>query len=351
MLDFQQYDAMLITNKENKRYLTGFRGSESLAIVTANEKYLITDGRYATAVKSQLFSDVQGIITKTGLSHFATAVELLKDLKINKLAIEGTSETQLYLNLKEQLSPAEIVVINNQIEKLREVKTPAELDAIRQAVKITDLAFTEIVNTIEVGMTEIEVKNIVDNAHLKFGGDKPSFDTIVASGTNGALPHAVPSTKVIADGDMVTIDFGTFKNGYCSDMTRSFFVGSARDSKLIEIHNIVKEAHQAQVKAARPGISGHQLDKVGRDIITAAGYGQYFMHGTGHSFGLEVHENPRAAIGWDQELVVGNVITIEPGIYVEGIGGVRIENDIIITVDGCENLNQSSLDFDVAIKE
>lgn len=350
MLDFTKCDGYLLTNKENKRYMTGFRGSESIGIITGTNKYLITDGRYAAIAPTQLYDDVEGIITTTGQSHFACAVELLEKLNLNVLGVEGTMETKMYLDLKQALPGTQIEVTTNVIEKLREVKTPEELDAIRAAVKITDLAFSEIVKNIKVGMTELEVKNLVDNAHVKFGGDKPSFDTIVASGLNGAYPHAVPSSKVLEDGDMVTIDFGTFKNGYCSDMTRSFFVGNDKNPKLVEIHNVVREAHVAQVKAARPGISGHELDKIGRDIIIAAGYGDYFIHGTGHSFGLEVHENPRAAIGWEQKFVVGNVVTIEPGIYVEGIGGVRIENDIIITESGCENLNQSALDYDIALK-
>ncbi len=348
---FKDIEALFVTGHENKRYVSGFRGSESLVALLPTKVIFVTDGRYQTAIKTQLKDGVEAHITNVGQSHFDCMIELLKAEGINKLGIEATNMTvNMYDALKSALPSVELVSTIDVIEGLREIKTEEELDLIRAAVKITDKTFDYVIENIKPGMTEVEVRNLVDGGHALFGGDKPSFDTIVASGPNSALPHATPTERVIENGDIVTIDFGTFKNGYCSDMTRTFFVGEATNEKLIDIHNTVHKAWEVQIASAKAGITGHDLDKIGRDIITEAGYGEYFIHGTGHSLGLEVHENPRVAKGWHSELQVGHVVTIEPGIYIEGIGGVRIENDIIIRENGCESLNTAPTNFDVAIK-
>lgn len=352
MLDiFNEIDVLIVTNHENKKYVSGFKGSESLVALTATEVLFITDGRYKTAAKNDLKPGVVAHITETGQSHFDKLVEVVKAKNPSKIGIEANDMTVgMYEQVANNFSDCTLVSTSNLIEGLREIKSEDELDLIKAAVAITDKAFSHIVETIKPGMTEIEVRNMVDQAHFALGGDRLSFETIVASGPNGALPHAKPSNRIIESGDMVTIDFGVFKNEYCSDMTRSFFVGEATNEKLIEIHNTVYKAWETQIASAKAGMTGHELDKIGRDIIEQAGYGEYFIHGTGHSLGLEVHENPRVAKGWDSKLLPGHVVTIEPGIYVEGIGGVRIENDIIIRENGCESLNSSNPHFDVAIK-
>ncbi|MFV0247130.1 MAG: M24 family metallopeptidase [Mycoplasmatales bacterium] len=352
MLDiFNQIDVLIITQHENKKYVSGFKGSESLVALLPDDVLFITDGRYKTAVKNDLKPEVNAYITETGQSHFAKLVEVLKEKNLGRIGIEANNMTVgMYEQLKKEFDSAEFVSTFDVIEGLREIKTEQELDLIKAAVRITDKTFGYVTENIKPGMTEIEVRNMVDQAHFNFGGERLSFDTIVASGPNGALPHAKPGNRVIESGDMVTIDFGCFKDEYCSDMTRSFFVGEATNEKLIEIHNIVYKAWETQIASAKAGMTGHELDKIGRDIIEQAGYGEYFIHGTGHSLGLEVHENPRVAKGWHSKLLPGHVVTIEPGIYVEGIGGVRIENDIIIREGGCESLNTSNPNFDVAIK-
>ncbi|WOO88057.1 aminopeptidase P family protein [Mollicutes bacterium LVI A0039] len=348
---FNQVDVLVLTNHENKKYVSGFKGSESLVTVSSNNVSFITDGRYKTAIKKDLKPNVTAYITETGQSHFDKLVDVLKEQSPKTIGVEANNMTVgMYNKLQAKFPECKLVALENVIEAQREIKTEEELDLIKAAVAITDQAFSHVVENIKPGMTEIEVRNMVDQAHFNLGGDRLSFETIVASGPNGALPHANPSNRVIESGDMVTIDFGVFKDEYCSDMTRSFFVGEAKNEKLIEIHNTVHQAWSAQIAAAKAGISGHDLDKIGRDIIEAAGYGEYFIHGTGHSLGLEVHENPRVAKGWNQVLQAGHVVTIEPGIYVEGIGGVRIENDIIIREGGCESLNTSNPNYDVAIK-
>ncbi len=348
---FKQVDVLIVTNHENKKYVSGFKGSESLVALLPDDVLFITDGRYKTAAKNDLKSDVTAYITETGQSHFEKLVEVVKSKSPSKIGIEANDMTVgMYERLKAEFPDVEFVSTEDVLEGLREIKSEQELDLIKAAVAITDKAFSYITENIKPGMTEVEVRNMVDQAHFDLGAERLSFDTIVASGPNGALPHAKPGNRVIENGDMVTIDFGCFKDEYCSDMTRSFFVGEATNEKLIEIHNTVHKAWETQIAAARAGMTGHELDKIGRDIIEEAGYGEYFIHGTGHSLGLEVHENPRVAKGWHKELLAGHVVTIEPGIYVEGIGGVRIENDIIIRENGCESLNTSSPNFDVAIK-
>lgn len=352
MLDiFNTVDALLLTAVPNKRYVSGFTGSACLVAVLKEKILFVTDGRYKTQIKSELYDNVEAHVQVAGQSALDLMLELLEKENITKLGVEANDMTvSMYQDIEKRCPNYELVSTVNVIEKVREVKTEEELDVIKAAVKITDQAFAYIIENIKPGMTEIEVKNMANYAHGKFGGEKPSFDAIVASGPNSALPHANPTDRVIEDGDIVTIDFGTFYNGYASDMTRTFFVGSATNEKLIEIHNTVHKAWETQIAAARAGISGHDLDSIGRDIITEAGYGEYFIHSTGHAVGLEVHENPRVAQGWDQKLVAGNVVTIEPGIYIEGIGGVRIENDIVITDEGCISLNESPTNYDVAIK-
>ncbi len=348
---FNEIDVLIVTNHENKKYISGFKGSESLVALLPDNALFITDGRYKTAVKNELKENVTPYITETGQSHFAKLVEVVKAQNPSTIGIEANNMTVgMYESLKAEFPGVKFVSTTDEIEGLREIKTEEELDLIKAAVAITDKAFAYIAENIKPGMTEVEVRNMVDGAHFMFGGDRLSFDTIVASGPNGALPHAKPTDRVIESGDMVTIDFGTFKNEYCSDMTRSFFVGEIGNEKLQEIHNTVYKAWETQIAAAKAGMTGHELDKIGRDIIEEAGYGEYFIHGTGHSLGLEVHENPRVAKGWHKELLAGHVVTIEPGIYVEGIGGVRIENDIIIRENGCESLNTANPNFDVAIK-
>ncbi len=348
---FNEIDALIVTNHENKKYVSGFKGSESLVILMKNEILFITDGRYKTAVKNDLKPGVIAYITETAQSHFDKVVEVLNSKNLSKIGIEANDMTVgMYEQFCAKMPNIEFVSTFNEIETVREIKSEDELEKIKVAVAITDRVFSHITEVIKPGMTEIEVRNIVDQKHIEFGGERLSFETIVASGPNGALPHAKPSNRVIENGDMVTIDFGVFKDDYCSDMTRSFFVGEASNLKLIDIHNTVYKAWETQINAAKAGLTGHELDKIGRDIIEEAGYGEYFVHGTGHSLGLEVHENPRVAKGWHSKLQPGHVVTIEPGIYVEGIGGVRIENDIIIRDGGCESLNLSNPNFDAAIK-
>ncbi|MFV0288396.1 MAG: M24 family metallopeptidase [Mycoplasmatales bacterium] len=212
---------------------------------------------------------------------------------------------------------------------------------------ITDKTFNYCLQFLKEGITEKEYANKLDFYHKEFGADGPSFNTIVAFGEHAALPHAQPGARKLKQGDIITVDYGCFYKGYCSDMTRTFFFGQPQDEELVKIHEIVLQAHHLQIAAIAPGKSTKEIDKIGRDLITEHGYGQTFAHGTGHGIGLEIHEAPLLNSVSDTILKEGMIITIEPGIYLEGKGGVRIENDIIVTKDGYESLNQTDRSLDV----
>lgn len=347
ILKEKNVDALWITNHYNKRYFSGFSGSTSEVIVTTEKVYFITDGRYKTQVKSEIPSDVEVIIIESNMGYVDQVVEMLSQYK--RVAFESSTLTvDRYNMMKEKLAGVEVVDFSNVVEKLRECKTEAEIAIIKEAVKLTDQAFTYVCENIKPGMTEMEVKLMAENQHMLLGAEAQSFSAIVAAGENGALPHASATDRVINDGDMVTLDFGCQYKGYCSDMTRSFVVGNKpNNEEIIKIHQIVKDAMTAQINAVKAGKTCFEIDKIGRDMITEAGYGDKFIHGTGHGVGLEVHEAPVVTFMSKQVLEPGMIITIEPGIYVEGLGGVRIEQDLVVTETGCEVLNKSNTDWKI----
>ncbi len=335
-------DAMLITNIENEKsafnlyYTTGFKGSSGFALIGHDFAYLVTDFRYKEAVKEQVTECEIIIQTKSLFDELKTLVE---KHSISTLHIDPNTFYFEVLKIKE-MCDVEIKSFDTLCSKLRQVKEQEEINAIKSACEITDRVFSHLVKFIKPGMTEIEISNELERVTKEFGASKISFESIVASGPNGALPHARPSERKICNGDLITLDFGCYYNKYASDMTRTIAVGEI-DSKLEEIYNIVLEAQLAGVKAVKAGVSGKEVDKVCRDIITNAGYGEYFKHGTGHGLGLDVHELPSVSPSNDKPLEVGNVVTVEPGIYIPGLGGVRIEDDVLVTADGCEILNKS----------
>ena len=240
-----------------------------------------------------------------------------------------------------QLSKAYIslISISGVIEKIREVKDEAEIQLIQKASDIVDETFEYILTVAKAGMTEQQLKAKLESKMLELGAEGTSFDTIVASGVRGALPHGVASDKVINHGEMITLDFGAYYKGYSSDITRTFAIGEP-DPQLKEIYNIVLEANLKGIEAAKKGITGKALDAVARDYITEKGYGDAFGHSLGHGIGLDVHEGPNLSRKSETELDVNNCVTIEPGIYIDGLGGVRIEDDILIKENGCERFTK-----------
>lgn len=336
-----ELDAFLVTSPYNLRYLTGFTGTTGLAVITQKNAYFVTDFRYTEQAANQC--EGYQIVKNVG-PIFEEILPLLKQDNAQSVAFEETHISFAeYANLQEliAMNGIDLVPVSGMVESLREIKDQSEIDTIQEACRITDAAFDHILGFIKPGMTEIQVANELDFYMRSLGATGVSFDTIVASGERSAMPHGVASHKEIEQGDFVTIDFGCYYNGYVSDMTRTFSMGEPKEAILKDIYQIVLDAHLAVEDATRPGLTGKQLDAVARDYIKAHGYGDQFGHSTGHGIGLEIHEAPMISMRSDYTLVEGNTITDEPGIYLPGIGGVRIENDMLLTKDGHMTFNKS----------
>lgn len=336
MIDSEGIDALLVMSDYNRRYLSGFTGSSGAVIITKEEKYLISDFRYNTQAQEQA-ADFEFILQKNGLLDFLIQFLEKKDLKV--IGFEGAHvnyNTYSRLEKKFDLKP-----LTNEVEKIRMFKTSDELHLIKKACEIADESYEYILKYVQPGMSELQVKNALESHMTKLGASGASFDTIVASGYRGALPHGVASEKIIEAGDMVTLDFGAYYKGYASDITRSFAIGEI-DDEMERIYNIVLEAQLEALDRIKTGMTGAQADKVARDVISGHGYGDHFGHSLGHGFGLEVHEGPALAKSSDTVLEENMCVTIEPGIYVDDLGGVRIEDDCLVTETGLQKLTHSS---------
>jgi Xaa-Pro aminopeptidase len=335
-------DGILITSPFNRRYISGFSGTAGYLLITENKALLITDFRYTEQATEQapLFEIVR---------HSATIVEELArkidELKLKKVGFERQYVSYaVYEDLISASPEVDWVGVQGIVESIRMVKSAEELQTIKEACTIADKAFGHIVSYIKPGVTEQEVALELEFFMRKLGASSTSFDTIVASGYRSALPHGVASDKVIQQGEFVTLDYGAYYKGYVSDITRTIAVGEPSD-KLKEIYQTVLQAQLAGVSQIKAGMSGKEADALTRDIIRDAGYGEYFGHSTGHGIGLEVHEGPGLSSKSDVILKTGMVVTVEPGIYISQLGGVRIEDDVVITENGCEILTHSPKDL------
>jgi Xaa-Pro aminopeptidase len=342
LLEEKQLDALLITNGFNRRYLSGFTGSSGFCLVTKSSAELITDFRYI----EQAHKQAEGFeIIRHQADILDAVAERAKHHNVKRLGFERNHVTYAqYKRLETVTAGMELADTEGLVEELRLVKTDEEIAVVREAAEIADKTFSHIVNYIKPGMTELAVSNEMEMHMRSLGASSSSFETIVASGLRSALPHGVASDKVIEQGDMITLDFGAYYKGYVSDITRTIAVGEPSD-KLREIYSVVLKAQLNGVKHFRAGITGIEADALTRDIIKDAGYGQYFGHSTGHGIGLEVHEGPALSMKGDKTLRPGMIVTCEPGIYIPGIGGVRIEDDVVITEKGCEILTSSPKDL------
>lgn len=338
LMEKETVDGFLVTSSYNLRYLTNFTGTSGLAIITPNKAFFVTDFRYTEQAAKQ----AQGYeIVKHSGPIFEEVARICQQEEINALAFEESHVSFAeYTALEDVIEETPLVPISGMIESLREVKDQEEIDTIQHACHIADQAFDRVLKMVRPGMTEIEVANQLDFYMRSLGASSVSFETIVASGVRSAMPHGVASEKVIEQGDLITLDFGCYYNGYVSDMTRTFAIGDPGE-KLKEIYQIVLEAQLKVLEAAKPGMSGIELDAIARDHIASFGYGEAFGHSTGHGIGLEIHEGPNVSFRADKLFVPGNVITDEPGIYLPGIGGVRIEDDLLITETGNKVLTHS----------
>ena len=331
-------DGMLITNLTNIRYICGFTGSAGTCLVTPTGKYFITDGRYIEQSKDQVKGFDRYIDMDTNLSIIQKNNLLGNGLKIG---FEGDHVNYtLYDSIQKTFSDINWESTKMILEDLASVKDKTELDAIRTAVEITDKVYEEILPMLRPGYTEKQVANTMVSKYREYG-DGEAYSPIVATGPNGALPHAIPTDREFKKGDFIVIDAAAKYAGYHADMTRTPVVGEATD-KHHEIYAIVKEAQKRGCDIAQAGVSCKDVDAATRDYIHEMGYGDYYTHGTGHGLGLEIHTSPRFSPTSKDILAENNVMTIEPGIYIAGWGGVRIEDDVIINQSGCEILNKTT---------
>ncbi|QCR32830.1 Xaa-Pro peptidase family protein [Lysinibacillus sp. SGAir0095] len=337
----QNVDGLLITNGFNRRYMTGFTGTAGVAIVSKDDAVFITDFRYTEQANKQI-QDFRVIQHEGNL--LKEVADFVEKMGIKALGFEKDTMTYSMYESYKSLISAELVPLSGLIEKIRLIKTEQEINIIKVACEIADNAFTHILEFIKPGLTELEVSNELEFFMRKQGATASSFDTIVASGVRSALPHGVATDKVIEKGDFVTLDFGALYNGYISDITRTIAVGQPSE-KLVEMYNTVLESQLLALSKVGPGMTGVEADSFARDYLASKGYGEAFGHSTGHGIGLEVHEGPALSSRSSSVLEPNMVVTIEPGIYLPGIGGVRIEDDILITETGNEKLTHSTKDL------
>lgn len=339
LMQQQNREALLITHPINRRYISGFSGSAGLLLILDKKAILLTDGRYLIQAKEQA-PHFEVVEHKKDI--FAALVDVCKNESVASLSFEEVQMTYAeYRKLAKLSDPIKLVPQQNMVEKLRLIKDQQELKTIRQATKIVDEVFAQIVSEIRPGLTERQLETRMEMLMREKGATSSSFSTIVASGVRSALPHGIASDKKLAKNELITLDFGCWVDGYTSDLTRTIVLGEA-NSRMKEIYGIVLEAQEAALAGLRPGLTGNEVDQFARGVINGHGYGDYFRHSTGHGIGLEVHELPYLSLSSVEVLEPGMVITIEPGIYIPDFGGVRIEDDVVITESGASILTQAT---------
>lgn len=338
-MEEHELDGLMIDSRENRFYLSGFTGTAGRILFTLEKDYFVTDFRY----NEQAGEQTEGYeIIEVNQKQEEKLAELVKSSGVKLLGFEAKEVS--YKQFKKYSSAfdgVDLIPVGDELNSLRMVKDSIEISKIKKAVEITDLAFEHICKIIKPGITEREVALELEFFMKKKGAEKNSFDFIVASGTRSSLPHGVATDKVLEKGDFVTMDFGTYYQGYCSDMTRTVVLGEPTE-KQQEIYNIVLQAQLKVIEQIKAGMACKDVDAIARDFITEAGYGDKFGHSLGHGIGVEIHEAPRLSVVSEQVLLPGMVVTDEPGIYIVDWGGVRIEDDLLITEDGCEVLNKST---------
>ena len=333
-----EIDAMMVTHEANRLYTTGFHstGTDGLALVTRDRTYYFTDSRYTEAAERAVPGAVLREV-KAGRGYTVLVEEVIREEGLQRIGFEDAYMTvQEYERYRKALS-CELVPATELLLQLRMVKNEEELEAMTAAQRIAEKALEDILKEICPGVTEKEVAARLQYLMLHYGASDLSFDPIVVSGPNGSLPHGVPSEKEIQSGEFVTMDFGCVYHGYCSDMTRTVAVGFATE-EMKQIYNTVLEAQLAGLAVTKAGVPGKDIDAAARKVITDAGYGAYFGHGYGHSLGLEIHESPSPNARNPEPMPEGAVASAEPGIYLPGKFGVRIEDCVIYTANGYENL-------------
>lgn len=334
-------DSFLVTFLPHLRYLSGFSGSAGAGLITPRSLHFFTDGRYAQQIRKEVKGGWKFHVSPSSETLF----ELIRDSGVlragARVGIDGNSLLyREFRQLKKHLPGVKFLPKAGVIEEIAAVKDETEIRSIRKAVEITDRTFSEILSMIRPGVRESDLAAEISYRQRRLGAERDAFETIVASGERSALPHGHATAKKIARGDLLTLDFGCVVDGYHSDMTRTVGVGRL-SAEARKIYALVRDAQRAAVDAARAGIRTRDLDAVARGVIKKGGHDRHFRHSLGHGIGLQIHEAPRISVQSRATLVPGNVVTIEPGVYIPGLGGVRIEDDVVIGRDGCTVLNRT----------
>ena len=337
-------DALVVTAKSNVRYLTGFTGSNGSVVVTSKATTLVTDARYEeraieelAAARGDVGADIEVLIAPgTGRTAIARVLEGAEAVGLEADDLAWSAAT----SFEELLSATRVRATSGLVEGLRERKSEAEVALIRRAASIADDALGQVIENGLVGRTEREVQRALDQCAVGLGADGASFDTIVASGPNGARPHHEPGDRVLTEGDLLIIDFGAEVSGYRSDMTRSFVLGEPTHQQRSMLE-AVKDAQQRGVEAVKPGVLTSEIDAACRNALAEYAMADYFVHGTGHGVGLDIHEAPSVSSNSTATLAPGHIITVEPGVYIPEVGGVRWEDTVLVTAVGVETLTRS----------
>ena len=331
-------DALIVTRLSNIRYLTGFTGSAGVVLVTADSLVLFTDGRYTTQSREQI--DAAGVAANIEITPTQSLqVERIRALSEahSQIGLEAHGVTWAQQRMLANALERDLVATEDLVEDLRRVKEPGEVARIRAACAIADDALEAVLPELASGPSERQFALALEVAMRERGASGTSFDTIVASGPNGAMPHARPGDRAIQHGELVVIDFGCIVDGYCSDMTRTVSVGDP-GSDARKLWDVVRASQEAGRAAVGAGVECAAVDRASREVIDEAGWGALFSHGTGHGVGLEIHEAPRVAKTSSGTLEVGVVVTVEPGVYLPGVGGVRLEDTVVVTESGSDAL-------------
>lgn len=341
VLDRLALDALLIRGMQNIFYLTGFKGSEGSLLVTRGDSVLMTDSRYILHAQDV----AQGITVLETRENDGTLSMLSDRYGIHRLGFDSLHTSyHMYQRFAESLAGIELVPVETEVEEIRRCKDASEIAIMRRGLEIATEAFNRTFENMLPGRTERQVANELDYAMRSLGAEGPAFETIVASGPRAALPHARPTDRAFQEGDVVIIDFGCLYEGYNTDETVTLCVGEPR-RELQEIHDVVNQARQKGIEAARTGVSMQDVDSVVRGYIEERGYGEYFRHGTGHGVGVDVHESPAITPRTDGVFEENMVVTIEPGIYLPHVGGVRLEDMIVIREGQAEVLTSLRKDL------
>ena len=334
-LEERRLDALLVSSLANIRYLTGFTGSNALVLLLPEKTVFFTDPRYGLQAAQE--SDCKVRVERGPL--WRAAAQWIRSHGIRRLGVEKPHlSCETYLALDDSLpAKAKLVPVADMVETLRMVKSRGEIALIRRSVLANSQAFAETLPRIRPGASELDLATEIEYHMRKLGAEKPAFDTIVASGRRSAMPHASPTSRVLKSGEIVLIDMGAMRDGYASDMTRTLFLGRP-SAKSRRLYQAVLEAQLAAIDAVRAGVTAGDIDRAARRALRAEGLVRAFTHATGHGLGLEIHELPKLHRKITTRLETGMAITIEPGVYLQGYGGIRIEDTVVVTRDGCEIL-------------